>query len=330
MPPRARHPWLIALAVIGVFVLALVGGAAVFVASLAQQFDQGTEKIADAFPDESVRVPEATGAAASAQNILLLGTDSRSTLESIDDANGNRSDTMMVVHIPADRTGVTVMSIMRDSWVEIPGHGTAKVNAALSFGGVPLAVQTVESIIGARIDHVAIVDFEGFMGLTDALGGVTVENPAAFDSSHLPGYTFPQGPVELDGEHALAFTRERYAFADGDYQRVRNQQAFIGAVLDKLLSADTALNPARVSEVIGAVAPYLKVDSEFTSGYAGGLALELRNVRKADVDFFTIPTVGTGSSDDGQSIVILDIAKLAQLRQAFASDSLDAAAFAAQ
>jgi polyisoprenyl-teichoic acid--peptidoglycan teichoic acid transferase len=330
MPRGARRPWLIAISVIGVIVLALVGGAAVFLASLAQQFDKGTEKIADAFPDERVRVPEATGPAASAQNILLLGTDSRSTLQSIDDADGNRADTMMVVHIPSDRTGATVMSIMRDSWVEIPGHGTAKVNAALSFGGVPLAVQTVESIIGARIDHVAIVDFEGFIGLTEALGGVTVDNAVEFDSSHLKGMTFPSGPINLDGEQALAFTRERYAFVDGDYQRVRNQQAFLGAILDKLLSPDTALNPARVSEVIGAIAPYLKVDSGFTGAYAGGLAVEMRNVRKADVEFFTIPTLGTGTSDDGQSIVLLDDAKLVQLREAFASDSLDAAAFAAR
>ena len=330
MSHRARRPWLIALSVIGVFVLVLAGGAAVFLASLARQFDQGTEKIVDAFPDERVRVPEATGAAASAQNILLLGTDSRSKLENIEDADGNRSDTMMVVHIPADRSGVTVMSIMRGSWVEIPGHGSAKVNAALSLGGVPLAVQTVESIIGARIDHVAIVDFEGFMGLTEALGGVTVDNPIGFESSHLAGTTFPQGPIDFDGKQALAFTRERYAFTDGDYQRVRNQQAFISAVLDKLLSADTALNPARVSEVIGAVAPYLKVDAELTSGYAGGLAVEMRNVRKADVDFFTIPTLGTGTSDDGQSIVLLDEARLVQLREAFANDSLDPAAFAPQ
>lgn len=330
MSRRSRRSWLIALSVIGVLVLVLVGGAAVFLSSLAQQFDQGTEKIVDAFPDESVRVPEATGAAAAAQNILLLGTDSRGGLESIDDAEGNRSDSMMVAHIPADRSGVTVMSIMRDSWVDIPGHGAAKVNAALSLGGVPLAVQTVESIIGARIDHVAIVDFEGFIGLTEALGGVTVENSIGFESSHMPGTTFPQGPINLDGKQALAFTRERYAFADGDYQRVRNQQAFIVAILDKLLSADTALNPGRVSEVIGAVAPYLKVDSEFTSGYAGGLAVEMRGVRKADVDFFTIPTLGTGTSDDGQSIVVLDEAKLAQLREAFANDTLDSAAFAAQ
>src|ERR671912_495319 len=235
MPRRARRPWLIAISVIGVIVLALVGGATVFLASLAQQFDQGTEKIADAFPDERVRVPEATGPAASAQNILLLGTDSRSTLRSIDDADGNRSDTMMVVHIPSDRMGATVMSIMRDSWVDIPGHGTAKVNAALSFGGVPLAVQTVESIIGARIDHVAIVDFEGFIGLTEALGGVTVDNSVEFESSHLPGLTYPAGSINLDGKQALAFTRERFAFSDGDYQRVRNQQAFISAILDKLL-----------------------------------------------------------------------------------------------
>ncbi|MGW9631225.1 LCP family protein [Agromyces sp. NPDC055520] len=330
MSNRARRPWLIALIVIGAFVLVLVGGAAVFLGSLANQFDSGTEKIDDAFPDESVRVPEATGAAAGAQNILLLGTDSRAPLEDFDDADGSRSDTMMVVHIPADRSEVTVMSIMRDSWVEIPGHGMAKMNAALSYGGVPLAVQTIESIIGARIDHVAIVDAVGFMGLTEALGGVTVNNPIAFDSSHMAGMTFPQGPINLDGEQAMAFTRERYAFADGDYQRVRNQQAFISAVLDKVLSPDTALNPVRVSEVIGAVAPYLKVDSGFSSTYAGGLAIEMRDVRKSDVHFFTIPTLGTGTSDDGQSIVLLDEAQLVKLREAFAGDTLDAAAFASK
>lgn len=318
---------MITLIAIGAFVIMLVGVSAVYVSSIAQRFDQGTEKIVEAFPDATVRPPEPTGAAASAQNILLLGTDSRGDVESIDDAAGRRSDTIMVVHVPADRQSVTVMSIMRDSWVDISGHGKAKVNAALSYGGVPLAVQTVESLIGVPIDHVAIFDFTGFIGLTDAVGGVEIDNPIEFDSYHLRGTTFAQGRLHLDGAHALAFARERYAFVDGDYTRVRNQQAFIAALLDKVLSTDTALDPGRVSSMIDAVAPYLKVDAGFTSGYLAGLALELRSLRKSDITFFTMPTLGTGTSDDGQSIVVVDPVQLTRLRVAFANDALDAAAF---
>ena len=233
----------------------------------------------------------------------------------------------MVVHVSADRQNVTVMSIMRDSWVDIPGHGEAKVNAALAYGGVPLAVQTVESLIGSRIDHVAIVDFESFKGLTDAVGGVDVDNPIGFESSHLKGHTFPQGVVHMNGDEALAFTRERYAYSDGDYQRVRNQQLVVKALISKVLSADTALNPGRLTEVIGAVAPYLTVDAGLTSGYAAGLGLEMRDVRAGDITFFTAPTLGTGTSDDGQSIVVLDEAGLAEVQAAFRDDTL--AAFAA-
>lgn len=328
MARRWSRPVVIALAAIGVFVLALVGVSAIFVSSVAQRFDQDTEKIVEAFPDATVRPPEPTGPAASAQNILLLGTDSRADLDSIDDAAGQRSDTIMVAHIPADRHGITVMSIMRDSWVDIAGHGMAKVNAALSYGGVPLAVQTVESLIGARIDHVAIFDFKGFIGLTDAVGGVDIDNPTEFESYHLRGMTFVQGMLHLDGTQALAFARERYAFVDGDYTRVRNQQAFIAALLDKVLSSDTAVNPGRVNSILESITPYLKVDAGFTSGYVAGLALELREVRREDITFFTMPTNGTGTSDDGQSIVLVDWATLDQVRAGFANDALDAAAFA--
>src|SRR5690606_401872 len=106
------------------------------------------------------------------------------------------------------------MSIMRDNWVNIQGHGEAKINAAVAYGGIPLAVNTVENFIDARIDHVALIDFESFKGLTDAVGGVTVNNTIAFDSingGH--GFSFAQGEITLNGDEALAFVRERYAFS---------------------------------------------------------------------------------------------------------------------
>ena len=322
--PR-RRLWPKILLILALVVAAVVAGGGIYVASLAASFDSGKETFESVFPDESTRpsaAPEAADGEAVAQNILLLGSDTRGEAgDDLDAIRGQRADTIMVAHIPADRKHVYVMSIMRDSWVDIAGHGQAKVNAALSYGGVPLMVQTVESIINARIDHVALIDFEGFKGLTDALGGVVVNNPEEFTrgSTH-----YATGPIELDGEDALGFVRERYSFTDGDYQRVRNQQAYIKGVLSSVLSAETLLNPAKLSSVVGAMAPYLTVDKDLDAGYLAGLALQMPSLRPDDVTFFTAPTTGTGTSSDGQSIVVLDAAKLELLRAAFAADDLGA------
>jgi len=325
-----RRGWRIAIIAIGAVVLLVGGVAGVYAWTLSNTFDSQTVKIPDVFPDEASRPPAPTGEAATGdgatgQNILLLGSDTRGANDgSIADITGQRSDTIMVVHVPANRKNIYVMSIMRDSWLEIPGHGEAKINAAMSYGGVPLAVQTIEGLLGARIDHVAIVDFTGFKGITDALGGVDIDNPVGFDSSSLPGRYFAEGTQRLNGTEALAFVRERYAFSDGDFQRARNQQAFIKAVLAKSLTAETLTNPGRISGLVGAVAPYLAVDDGLNAAYVAGLAVQLRDVRVGDVTFFTLPTMGTGTSSDGQSIVIIDQDKLKAVQQSFQSDTLDA------
>ncbi len=323
--PHRSH-WLrntlIVLGVLAVIVAAVVG---TYAFTLSRTFDDRTETIEEAFPDETSRPPAAVteGTDAVSQNILLLGSDTRGAVdEDIDELRGQRSDAIMVLHIPADRKRAYVMSIMRDSWVEIPGRGEAKVNAALSLGGVPLVVQTVESLISARIDHVAIIDFEGFKGLTDALGGVEVDNPIPFSPRHLEGAYFPQGKVDLNGEEALAFVRERYAFADGDFQRARNQQIYLKAVMGKLLSRDTLTDPAKIGATVSAISPYLKVDGALDSRYVAGLGFELRSLRSDDITFFTAPTAGTGTSPDGQSIVNLDFDELATVQEAFRTDTL--------
>lgn len=292
-------------------------GVVVFVLVVGGIFDAGTGRIENAFPDETDRpAPSVTGA----QNILLLGSDVRGELGDIDNLEGQRSDSIIVLHISADRQSMQAMSIMRDSWVEIPGYGQNKVNAALSLGGVALAVQTIETLIDSRIDRVAIVDFEGFKGITDALGGVTVDNPIAFTSRD-PRIDFPQGAVELDGDSALAFVRERYAFRDGDYQRARNQQAFIKAVMSKTLTAETLTNPGRITSLVSAVAPHLAVDDGFTSTWVAGLAVGLTDIRVDDVTFFTLPTTGTGMIN-GQSVVLIDENELPLVQAAFRDDTL--------
>jgi LCP family protein required for cell wall assembly len=322
-PPPGRRAWRIVFVVFGLFAAAVFTVAGVTVWNLSRSFD-AVEKIPEAFPAADVaRPPVAEGPAAKSLNFLLLGSDSRgATMGSLANLSGQRSDTIVIVHVPADRAHLSVMSIPRDTWLEIPGYGEAKINAALSLGGVPLAVQTVESLIGARIDHVAVVDFAGFKGVTNALGGVDVDNPIEFESYHLKGHVFPKGAQHLDGGEALAFARERYAFADGDFQRVRNQQLIIRALLIGLMHKSTVTNPGTMSALIDAVTPHLAIDSSLSSTDLVTLGLELSAVRADDVTFFTIPTNGTGTSADGQSIVNLDWSALPTLQEAYRSDSL--------
>jgi LCP family protein required for cell wall assembly len=326
-PPPGHRGWRIVFVAFSLFAVVVIGVAAVTVWNLAKGFE-AVEKIPNAFPtDEAARPPEPTGQAASALNFLLLGSDTRgATSSSIANLAGQRSDTIMVVHVPADRQHLSVMSIPRDSWLELPGHGEAKINAALAHGGVPLAVQTVEGVIGARIDHVAVVDFTGFKAVTDALGGVDINNPIAFDSYHMKGHSFPQGVQHLDGTQALAFARERYAFSDGDFQRVRNQQLLTSSLLSGLMHKSVLANPATMSAVIGAVQPHVAVDDGLTPGALVALGAELSALRAGDVTFFTIPTDGTGRSEDGQSIVNLNWEALPGVQEAFRSDTLDVVA----
>jgi anionic cell wall polymer biosynthesis LytR-Cps2A-Psr (LCP) family protein len=166
-----------------------------------------------------------------------------------------------------------------------------------------------------------MIDFEGFKDVTDALGGVEVNITRPFSSYH-DHLQFAAGPTVLDGEHALAFVRERYAYADGDYQRVRNQQAFLRGVLAKLLSAGTLANPLTVHNVVSATSPYVSVDAGLDSATLAGLAFSLRELRKDDVVLFTLPTAGVGTSADGQSIVLPEWQAIRSLGSALGRNTL--------
>ena len=321
---RTKRPLRTAVLVLLGVVLALVAVIAGYLISLAIAFETKTNTIEPAFPDSSAR-PERTEAAEGAMNILLMGSDARaegSGNVAGEEFTDSRSDTMMLVHIPEDRQNVYVMSILRDTWTEIPGYGENKINAAISLGGVPLVVQTVETMFDAPVDHVMIVDFEGFKGLTDALGGVTVDNPIAFQSEGTEGEFFEQGAVTLDGESALKFVRERKAFSDGDFQRVQNQQLFIKGIMSELLSAETFTDPVKLSRVVNEISPYLSVDADFGAMTAGSLALGMWQIRSDDVVFFTLPNLGVGTSPDGQSIVVKDEEAIARIAEALDQGTL--------
>lgn len=290
-------------------VIALVIG--IFAWNLWSSFDKAA-RIEDAFPGG-----QRPAAVEGAQTVLLLGSDARGTEEG-DDLAG-RSDTIMVVHIPADHRSISIMSIMRDNWVDIPGHGEAKINAAMALGGVPLVVQTVEQFIDSRIDHVAIIDFEGFAAMADAVGGVTVTNPSEFTA--VSGEHFAEGEVTLAGTDALAFVRERKAFATGDYRRAANQQRFLKGLLSEVLSPETLLNPLRVGGLVESVSPSLTVDAGVDPWYLLSTIWNARDIRSGDVHFFTSPTLGTGWRG-GQSVVLPDEDEIDVVRQAIKDGTL--------
>ena len=315
---RRRTGRNVLLALVALLVVA-AAVAGFFVFNVANSFTTKSQKIEQAFPEEASRPAQTT---TGAMNMLLLGSDSRAaSLDSAEagGASDQRSDSMMWVHVPADHQNIYMMSIMRDTWVEIPGHGEAKMNAAMALGGIPLTVQTLEGMFGTRLDHVAVVDFEGFKAMTDALGGVSVNVTKPFTTQQ---FSFPAGRQQLSGDSALAFVRERKAFGDGDYQRVKNQQIFLKALMAKFLTAETLTNPLRVSGLVDQVSPYLTVDKSLDASAVAGLAVGLRDVRAGDVTGFTLPTLGIGTSADGQSIVLRDDEAIARVADGLKADQL--------
>lgn len=326
-PEKKRRGLKVTLATVLILLLLIVGVGGYFGLRFLKSMDDApTISDSDAFPEDTNRpaewvAPEEGDAASPAPvNFLLLGSDSRGESGTDFDNLGDRADVIMVAHVTPDRKTVEVMSIMRDLWVEIPGHGENKVNSALSSGGVPLLTQTVEKLIDQRIDHVAIIDFEGFKGLTDALGGVPITNEREFTAAQTGGpYYFAAGPLTLDGDQALVYVRERYAFPDGDYQRVRNQRTYLKGLLDKTASWETISNPVKLAQTMEAFAPYINRTSGITPSNLAALGLEMGGMPK--IQMFTMPTSSIGFEGD-QSVVYPNWEGIEQVQQAFKETSL--------
>lgn len=253
------------------------------------------------------------------KNILLLGSDTRSGSEAAL-VSGSRADSIMLMHIPADGKGVYLVSIMRDTWVNIPGYGSAKINAALNYGGISLQVATVENLLGIKIDHVAEIEFEGFKALVNSVDGVDVQVPFNFDINI---WSFKQGLQHMDGGAALAFVRARYQFADGDYQRVRNQRAFLRGLYNTMKAKGALSNVGSFQSAVESITGYMRVDSGLDAAQIAQIAAPVLTSGDTTMRMTTLPNAGPGWSYDGQSIVIVNQAANANLSYALQHDSMD-------
>ncbi|WP_036345940.1 LCP family protein [Micromonospora sp. CNB394] len=317
--PRPRRGRRIALVVLLVVVL-LTGGGALAGGLYYRSVDKSIERV-DAFeglPEESRPQVEAKGA----MNIMILGSDSRDP----ESTGGSRSDTIILAHLPKDRSSAQLISIPRDTWTAVPkskegrGGRDAKINAAYAWGGVPLMVQTVEKFSGVRVDNVAMVDFAGFKEIIDALGGVEIEVEKGFTTKYslIGTRTFEKGRQIMDGAAALDYARERHAFPDGDFARIRHQQQVIKAILDKAASGGVLANPAKLNSFVRATSDSVAVDESLS---LVDLAMEMRGLRGDNLTFFTCPVKGTGRVGT-ESVVLPDPARSKTLFDAVRRDSV--------
>lgn len=292
-PSRSRGRRARRVALITLLVVALLGGVGLVTGGLyLRSVESGIDRV-DAFTG----VPEKSRpakVAKDAKNILILGSDSRDP----ENTTSSRTDTIILAHLPKDRSSAQLISIPRDSWVRVPrtengeqGGRNAKINAAFAWGGIPLMVQTVEQFTGVRIDHVAVIDFAGFTEIIDALDGISINVDRNFTSIHPPFRTFHKGTQQMDGATALDFARQRKQFPDGDFTRIRHQQQVIKAVLDRAASGGLLSNPAKLNAFLRATADAVSVDKTLS---VFGMAMEMRGLRGGNLTFATSPSKGTG------------------------------------
>ncbi|MCO7220237.1 LCP family protein [Klenkia sp. PcliD-1-E] len=331
--PRPRHRRtalrraLVGLGVITSVLALAVGGGAWY---LTDRYAGNIASAGDVFDsiDASARPAQATPetpAAAEPVTFLLVGSDTRADIVGTELPDA-RSDAIMVVRLSGDRHHLQVISIPRDSWVDIPGYGKNKINAAYAYGGPPLLIQTVENLTGVRIDHYAAISFEGLISMTDALGGVDV---TVAETTSWGPYTFTAGVNHLDGDMARWYVGQRYYLPGGDFDRVKRQQNYLRALFGKLFTAGTFTSLDQIDSVLTTVTGSIAVDDSLSTTDLLGLALSARDLTPADIDFFTAPVMGTGT-EGAASVVYLDDVTGARMWGYLQTDSLgqNAAEFA--
>ncbi|WP_199819667.1 LCP family protein [Streptomyces sp. NRRL S-118] len=263
---------------------------------------------------------------------LIVGSDSREGMSAEEkkklhtgSAEGKRTDSMMI--LAACSSGNTMISLPRDSDVEIPkfvgsesgktfpAQGRrVKLNAAYAEDGPELLVRTVEHNTGLRIDHYAEIGFAGFANIVDALGGVEMNIEKGFKDKK-SGADFQAGKQTLNGEQALAFVRTRYAFAESDLARTKNQQKFLSALASQAATPGTILNPFKLYPTMGAGLDTLVVDKDMSLFDLGEMFFAMKGISGGDGTSMNIPINGSRGGN-----LVWDKAKVQQLVKQIQND----------
>lgn len=263
---------------LGILLIAGVASAVVFV--------QGLEREMRKEVSVDSGVAEALSAKEREQpfNVLLLGSDARPADEAA------RADTIIVARIDSREKRVWMISIPRDTRAEIPGHGVAKINAATFHGGPALMIDTIEEFLGMPVHHYMEVDFNGFQGIVDAMGGIYVNVDVEIDdwraATHSPNrraQRIEPGYQLLDGEHALTFVRSR-DFPDADFTRMKHQQEFFKAL------ASQSMRWGNVLKLPGMAREFSRnVTTDMSVGQIVSLAQSFRGMEESNLQTATLP-----------------------------------------
>lgn len=276
----------------------------------------------DAFEDRPSRVEGAV-------NVLIIGSDVRTgDNANYGDAEGERPDTLIIAHVSPENQSATLVNLPRDSVVDLqaceasedrPGMPPSRdmIGVALSLGGPACLWENVEQLTGIHIDHYVHMDFTGFKGMVDALGGVEMCIPEPIDDerAHLQ---LDAGTQTLDGETALGFVRARYSIGDGsDRGRIERQQEFMAAMARKATSSEILASPGNLYNFLGAVTDSITTDDSLTLDTMADLAIAMREVDLGDIEFVTVPN-GDDPADPNRIVWVEPEAS--QLFEAVAQD----------
>jgi LCP family protein required for cell wall assembly len=319
-PRRRGHALRRALLGTGILALvlaALLAGGFFFLENrYAGNIDRVTNVFGNVHDRPAAVTPDHAEAAAPI-TFLLMGSDTRGhpTTGTLPDG---RSDAIMIVRFSGDRKHAQVISIPRDSWVNIPGHGMNKINASYAFGGPSLLIETVEQLTKIRIDHYAAIDFDGIIKVTDDLGGVDV---MVADTTTNGPYTFTAGLNHLNGDQARWYLGQRHGLAGGDFDREKRDQQYLRSMFQKLFSADTFTSPSRLDSSLRAVTSAVTIDDTLSNTDLISLGLSMRDVTPSSIQYFTAPVMGTGR-EGAADVVYLDQTKGDRMWGYLQTDSL--------
>ncbi|MDT0321727.1 LCP family protein [Streptomyces millisiae] len=255
-------------------------------------------------------------------NILLIGTDSREGLTEeqrrryhVGDVGCHCADAVMLLHLSESRDRMTVVSLPRDTYAKLPAHDLVlseghheghadKLNAALSHGGPPLMVRTVESLTGLRVDHYLEVDFGSFVRAVDEVGGVEVCSAEPLKDEH-SGLDIPAGRTMLDGVGALSYVRARHLDGGSDVHRMERQQEFLAAFLDRAINDRVLFNPARLGGTVDALVDSVAADPGFGAEEMLELASLMREFDPANVEFGSVPLADDAREVEGLGSTVI-------------------------